>query len=217
MNGAWADCQDLEVLDVSDWDTTIWEVTNMGSAFIKCYSLKVLDLSSWNTENWTITNFQSTFSAMFKIKRMNLSCFAGRQFPVTLVSSIFSNNCIPEIDLTGWDYSQWNITNVNYGFANSTPYLKRLKGTATLGAGVTNNHMVNSGGFNNLEDFDGFALEIDHSYANFYKLSHQSLVNILTALPIVAESRKITLGQSNQNRLTPEEIAIATQKGWTVA
>ena len=50
-----------------------------------------------------------------------------------------------------------------------------------------------------------------------YPLSRQSLLTLIAKLPTITTTRTLTLQQSNRLKLTPEEIAIATQKGWTVA
>ena len=53
-------------------------------------------------------------------------------------------------------------------------------------------------------------------------LSHDSLLGILNALKDYSEDASgtswvVTLGTANLNKLTDEEKAIATQKGWTIA
>ena len=53
-------------------------------------------------------------------------------------------------------------------------------------------------------------------------LSHDSLLSILNALADYSADTsgkvwKVTLGTENLNKLTDEEKAIATQKGWTIA
>ena len=47
-------------------------------------------------------------------------------------------------------------------------------------------------------------------------LTVDSLVNILNALPNASASRVCNLGSTNLAKLTPEQIAIATNKGWTL-
>lgn len=47
-------------------------------------------------------------------------------------------------------------------------------------------------------------------------LTQQSLVNILNALPVTTNNRKITLGAENRAKLTEDQLAIATDKGWTI-
>jgi hypothetical protein len=72
-------------------------------------------------------------------------------------------------------------------------------------------------GLHNLTNFDGANIAVNHGYNECLKLTHQSLLNILNTLPTVTASRTITLGPTNILKLTDEEIAIATAKGWTVA
>lgn len=52
------------------------------------------------------------------------------------------------------------------------------------------------------------------------KLTHDSLMNIINNLYDIAtkgcNTQKLTLGTTNKEKLTAEEIAIATNKGWTV-
>lgn len=57
----------------------------------------------------------------------------------------------------------------------------------------------------------------DFSVANALYLSVASLRRILTALESTEDTRTLTLGTTHINKLTAEEIAVATEKGWTVA
>jgi len=47
-------------------------------------------------------------------------------------------------------------------------------------------------------------------------LSHDSIVRILENLTTVTGSPKLTLGTINLNKLTTDEKAIATDKGWVL-
>lgn len=57
------------------------------------------------------------------------------------------------------------------------------------------------------------------SYQYLCHITRESLLNIIDALPQLdsGETFSITLGTYNKSRLTTDEIAIATQKGWTIA
>lgn len=48
------------------------------------------------------------------------------------------------------------------------------------------------------------------------KLSIDSLINVLNALPVTTENYSVSLGPTNLEKLNPEQIAIATNKGWTI-
>lgn len=47
-------------------------------------------------------------------------------------------------------------------------------------------------------------------------LSVDSLVSIFNALPTASGSRTVTIGSTNKNKLSAAQLAIATDKGWTV-
>ena len=47
-------------------------------------------------------------------------------------------------------------------------------------------------------------------------LTVDSLVNIMNALPTIAYTRICTIGTTNLSKLSPEQLAIATNKGWRI-
>ena len=68
-----------------------------------------------------------------------------------------------------------------------------------------------------IQHFTGVKIYVNHTYVAALMLTSASLRAILQRLPTVTAARTITLGQTNKLKLTAEEIAVATQKGWTVA
>lgn len=81
----------------------------------------------------------------------------------------------------------------------------------------------------NIEYFGGIICEYQRlmDYSKFTKLTEQSLVDILTNLPVYRDLPKsedtdtfnntVKLGDANLAKLTESEIAIATDKGWVLA
>ena len=82
----------------------------------------------------------------------------------------------------------------------------------------------------NLEDFGGL-LNLGQAYPdtsikeslalglqNNNKMTHDSLMNVLNKVYDISSkgTQIINLGNTNKSKLTAEEIAIATNKGWTV-
>jgi surface protein len=55
------------------------------------------------------------------------------------------------------------------------------------------------------------------SFSNSTNLTHDSLMSIINNLATVSSSTTLTLGYTNLSKLTDEEKAIATGKGWTLA
>ena len=65
--------------------------------------------------------------------------------------------------------------------------------------------------FKKLPDSDMSEINLDNC-----PLTHDSLVGLLNALPQSTGGYSFQIGQTNINKLTEEEIAIATDKGWTL-
>lgn len=71
------------------------------------------------------------------------------------------------------------------------------------------NKLTNLGGFKNL----GVAINLSASIL----ITEESMVNVFNNLATVTTSQTLTLGSTNLAKLTDEEKAIATGKGWTLA
>ena len=69
-----------------------------------------------------------------------------------------------------------------------------------------------------LTDINGdLALKVSFALSDCTKLTHQSLMNVLNSIQTVSATKTLTLGSTNLAKLTDEEKAIATEKGWTLA
>ena len=125
------------------------------------------------------------------------------------------NNCT---SLTSLDLSNFNtsaVTNMSSMF-NGCTSLTSLDISNFNTSAVTNMaYMFN--GCTNLTDFVScvFRKSIDFSLCT--NLSYDSLISIINNLAEVTTTQKLTLGKTNIGKLTSDEIAIATEKGWTVA
>ena len=209
-------CYSLQSLDLSGWDTTNWAVTTLDSTFRYCYSLQSLDLSGWDTTNWAVTTLASCFGSCYSLQSLDLSGWDTTNWAVTTLASCFGYcYSLQSLDLSGWDTTNFNISAGNYRF-DGCRALRSLKGInrAKFATYFNQSDVPN---LPNLEEYTGCPYNISHSYSSASKLTHDSVVAILTTLPTVTASRTITLGQTNKLKLTSEEIAVATQKGWTVA
>ena len=133
---------------------------------------------------------------------------------VTSTSYMFAYNstgAFKEVDLSSLDLS--NTTNVSAMF-NSCTYLTNLKSFRNLGKGyVTTNE-------------NSWLCTLDLSYSQ--KLTHESLMDVINNLYDlnltynVANGgtlyrQSLVLGSTNLAKLTADEIAIATNKGWNVS
>ena len=206
----------LQEIATETWDTTNWAVTTLASCFGYCYSLQSLDLSGWDTTNWAVTTLASCFGSCYSLQSLDLSGWDTTNWAVTTLASCFGYcYSLQSLDLSGWDTTNFNISAGNYRF-DGCRALRSLKGInrAKFATYFNQSDVPN---LPNLEEYTGCPYNISHSYSSASKLTHDSVVAILTTLPTVTASRTITLGQTNKLKLTSEEIAVATQKGWTVA
>ena len=164
-------------------------------AFRDCYSLTTipeLDTSS-------VTTFTNAFDSCVSLKVVpQLNTGSSIKF-----SAMF-NNCkalitVPELDAS----SCKDFSNMFLG-CNS---LMNFGGLKNVGQAFSTS--VSAGYYK-------YTLNFDSSY----KLSHDSLMNIINNLYDIASKgvprQILQLGSTNYNKLTSEEIAIATNKGWNV-
>ena len=206
LSAAWANCYNLQSLDLSGWDVS--GVTNLSAAWAYCYSLQSLNLSGWDTGS--VTNLRDAWNSCCSLQSLNLSGWDVSS--VTNLSSAWSN-CynLQSLDLSGWDVS--SVTNMS-GAWNSCYSLQSLNLSGWDVSRLSTNVAYPNGGM--LIDYWPSVISINQNYNSAAALSIASLLRIIDSLPVVTEARTLTLGQ-NKLKLTAEQIAVATQKGWTVA
>lgn len=187
MDSTFANCHSLEDLDIGGWK--IDALKAIGGFFSNCYALKEIDLTDWAITDGDLTA-KNTVNSLFAGLR---SCRTIKA-PINVVmtngsmSYMFDNVNASYIDISGMDLTS-----------------------------SSNVFMPNAAG-SDLQDFyPPYLPALSLSLHNNNMLSHDSLVRILNRLPTLTSVKTITLGNTNKNKLTPEEIAIATNKGWTVA
>lgn len=108
------------------------------------------------------------------------------------------------------------IPRFNFGKANSI--------SSMLYHGYSPFNLDYMGGFENLGmAYNTSATENNNNYQlriDFFKLTHESLMNVINNLYDIktkgVKPQQLILGSSNISKLSAEEIAIATSKGWTV-
>lgn len=228
-------CSGLTSLDVSGFDTG--KVTLMQYMFQDCNSLTSLDVSGFDTKN--VTNMSYTFYNCKKLTSLDLSNFNTSN--VTNMGYIFAN-CDSLEQLKG----NFILNNVDcmYMFhqCSKAPDLSEFKMSGTT---TRVNYMFGSFGFNNTPlatslDLSDIALAdgCDITPYTFYRcavadiypftninanchigeinLSQEVILRFINNLAEVTTSPTLTLGAKNLAKLTEDQIAIATNKGWTV-
>jgi len=181
------DCVNLTELDLNGFDTS--NVIQMTNMFYNCSSLIKLDLSSFNTSN------------VIDMKYMFYNC-----------------SSLTELDLSSFDTS--NVTMGIEGMFKNCGSLVTVNGI--LDCDKTSNTNAFILGCVNLETIyiKNFNTPRNNDFSDCVKLSHESLVYLINNLKDNTSSslaKTITLGSVNLAKLTEEEIAVATEKNWTLS
>lgn len=185
-------CYALKKLPLLD----LRKVTSFGNTFFGCSSLK--ELPAFNTES--LTNMVSAFNGCISLKTFP----AINTSKVTEMSQAFigcsSLQTIPELNFE-------KVNNISLAFGSCTT-------------------LTNLGGFKNLgQNYPttaaqgGYSYTLDLSVSN--NLTHDSLMNVINKVYDIAgkgvEAQNLKIGSTNVGKLTAEEIAIATNKGWSIS
>ena len=204
-------CECTKLTTIPQMDTS--NVESMFSMFSLCYSLTAIPLL--NTSNVTDTSYMFSYCrSLQSIPLLNTS-------NVTNMSWMFGNceslTTIPQIDTS-------KVTNINSMFNNcnlleAIPLLdcsKVTNGSSIINPSYSSDqvHLTDMGGFKNLK--------INFDIQKAPNLTVQSLMNVINNLyDFVGNgsttTRTLTLGTTNLNKLTDEQKAVATNKGWQLS
>lgn len=230
-------CSNLKFVDVRFLDTTV--ATKMGSMFEKCSSLRTVDFSGVNTN--VVTDLHSLFFECKSLESVDVSSFNVRN--VTTVSSAFRLcKALKHIDLSKWDTE--NLENMESLFRDSAFETINLSGLKTHKVTDMRYMFAGLGKIQELDlsSFDmssvaqansmfagcisltslrgamkGMKVSISLQYSNL--LTRESILEIFNNVADITggAAQVITLHKEAKARLSEEDIAIATSKGWTVA
>lgn len=196
-----------DIEEINKLDTS--EVTSMKAMFYACSILKNIVLTNFNTSK--VKNMYDMFHNCTKVENIDLSSFNTSN--VTEIDNMF-NSCVilANLDLSGFDMSKViRIYHIFYNCKNLT----NLKSFKNLGKGY----------IQKTSSYAYYTLELNECV----NLTHESLIDVITNglydLNLTYDvvnggtlyTQKLILGTTNLAKLTAEEIAIATAKGWTVS
>ena len=209
MNSMFYDCRKLTQLDVSNWDTS--NVKDMSHMFRYCESLTTIgDLSNWDTSNVTRMDYMFSYSDLesLDVSNFDTSNVTNMQNMFYLCTSLTTIG-----DISNWNTS--NVTNMGSMFYNcyllTTLDLSNWDISKVTTIGTAFNYC------SALVDFKAPKnISANMSVANSTALSHDSLMSIINNLATIS-GKTLTLGATNKAKLTADELAIATNKGWKIA
>lgn len=185
MDYLFKDCINLTSLNLSGWNTRM--AVNMSNMFKGCSKLESLNLSGWNTSK--VEYMFNMFYSCTNLTSLDLSHFDTSN--VTDMNSMFTScQFLKSLNLSGWDTRK--VTNINYMF-----YVCNSLET------------INCDGLQ-LPDIDMSKIGLNRST----KLTVDSIVGLLNALPQSTHNYSFQIGQTNIDKLSEEQKAIATNKNW---
>ena len=196
----------IKQLECQHWNTN--KITTLSSAFQDCTSIKELDLSNWNVDN--VTNFMQTF-----LQCTNLEYIKGLEnWHTTDKVSTYQytfQNCykLKELNLTNWCAGGLPSSSYITGFLINCYKLTTLIGGATIEEVLASNISCMKG----LK----VSLTLVSSQNQRTNLDRASLRALINGLAEVETTQTLTLGATLRAKLTEEDIAIATNKGWSIA
>ena len=217
MYSMFYNCTSLTSIDgLSNFDTS--NVTSMYELFSGCQSLTSLDLSSFDTSN--VNTMQRMFASCQSLTTLDVSSFDTSN--VTNMSNMFYNcSKLTQLDLSNFDTS--NVTNMSMMFSYCTALTSLDMSNCDVSKCTSSSAFSNTFGSNSsnsciaLTDFKApknISANISFQYCT--ALTHDSLMSIINNLATVTSTKTLTLGTTNLAKLSSEEVAIATNKGWTV-
>lgn len=209
------------------------KTTSIASTFSDCINLENVDLSGFVTNN--VTDMQSVFDNCTKLKTIDFANFNGakvryisRMFYgckslITIIPRNFFNSLMPTIamamfyncskletlNLGGMNASK--LTNINVIFGDCSS-LKNLTFFSNYGQGFTATN----------NNYSSYTLDLSST-----ALTHDSLMDVINKLYDLnltynvsqggtLYTQSLILGSKLLAKLTADEIAVATNKGWTV-
>lgn len=215
INGMFANCYALSRLDMHGLDVSGWRPTTLDSLFSSCRSLQHLDMTGWDTSDWRVNIVSNVFVNCWSLQHLDLSVWDTSEWPVAGSAAGFIQACYALQDVVLPDTSNWSPTSTRY-LLESCPALVSVPLIDFSEADTCTYYGLPNSGYL-LRDYGGRKrIKVTHNYRNCVLLTHESLINILEALPEVTNSVSIQLGPTNLLKLTDEDKAIATAKGWSV-
>lgn len=212
LRGAFASIPNLESVDFADWDVS--HVTDFYAMFDASKKIENIDVSKWDTSS--AINMGWMFNGN-NLKSLDVSNFNTSK--VTSMYAMFSGSqSLTRLDISNFDTS--NVQNFMFVFNRWDNVCEELnisglnltKVTSIEGAfKITNFKVIRCDGLR-LPNIDMSNIGLNSSTS----LTVDSIVGLLNALPQSDKGYSFQIGSDNIAKLSDEQKAIATNKGWTL-
>ncbi len=168
-----------------------------------------------NLSDFVLTRQSMDYSSFARLPQIESLVFPESVPDATNISSAFSG----AVNLLTLDLSMIDVSSVT-NFANAF-YMCVLLNVLNISGWDMQSATNTTNMFTSCSRLTSLVTNGTKIYTSFSvsptSLDHDSLVGLLNALQPVTATQTITLGATLQAKLTNAEIAIATEKGWTVA
>lgn len=211
LRSTFSTVKNLESVECADWNVS--NVTSFFAMFNESYRLKTIDVSKWDTSS--AKNMEWMFSGN-SLNTLDVSNFNTSK--VTSIRSMFSVCKLTHLDISNFDTS--NVLNFDSVFAHwdtvceelniSGLNLTRCTTIKNTFTGTKFNVILSDG--LRLPNIDMRTIGLNYSTA----LTVDSIVGLLNALPQSDKGYSFQIGDVNIAKLSDEQKAIATNKGWTL-
>lgn len=211
LRSTFGNMKNLESVDLSDWNVS--NVTTFYALFDTCPHLKTIDVSKWDTSS--ATNMEWMFCRV-NATHLDVSNFDTSN--VTNMHSMFTGNySLIQLDVSNFDTS--NVLNINRMFSYC-PVFEELNINGLNLARCTSMNETFIGSNFKVIRCDGLRFpNIDMSKIGLTSstaLTVESIVGLFNALPQSDKGYSFQIGSNNIAKLSDEQKAIATNKGWTL-
>lgn len=209
---AFANMKNLESVNFADWDVS--NVTTFFAMFDNSSKVNTIDVSKWDTSS--AINMAWMFNGN-NLKHLDVSNFNTSK--VTNMFAMFaSSNSLTQLDISNFDtsnvldfgrtFSYWSGVNkeLNISGLNLTRCTS-IDNTFTK----TNFKVIRCDGLR-LPNIDMSNIGLSSSTS----LTVDSIIGLLNALPQSDKGYSFQIGSDNIAKLSDEQKAIATNKGWTL-
>ena len=215
MMGMFTSCKSLKNIPLLDTSN----VTDMTEMFNDCSLLETIP----KLETGNVTVMNGMFKGCSSLKQIPLLNTKSCNHMEKIFSGCSSITEIPELDTS-------NVISMWYMFFKCTslttvPMLDASKITSVYNMFNNCSSLVTLGGLKNLgmsypTNYIDNAIELTLNLSDSPLLTHDSLMNVINNLYDIkskgVKTQTLQLGNTNKAKLTMEEIAIATNKGWNV-
>lgn len=183
-----------------------------------------VDVNVDNIDEYLITERYESNDIVRRIKKLPMVDLSGS----TTINSICST-MHALLEIPAWDTSNITIASGAFAYCSrliKVPLLDFSKVNSINGIFGGSKSVTTLGGFKNLGQAYLTSFSANYSTCTLdlspcTSLTHESLMNVINNLYDIASkgcnTQSLKLGSTNVAKLTEEEIAIATNKGWTVS